>query len=194
MTLILLLGAGGSAWAQGKQLYSANFPSSKSSEIKSPDGKFSVLSENLAPAAAPSHSLLLKGNGKTLKICDYVRNVDVIWAKDSSQFIVNDWAASNLAVPYLYKISDIAHPVEIEPKLSAAVKDKKDKNLLENTGHLYIFASAWTSANTIELKATGHDNPAGPFTLIYEWDIKQNSFRKLRFENKVDTSRAVPKE
>jgi len=45
----------------------------------------------------------------------------------------------------------------------------------------------------LEIKATGTVSPAGAFTLIYEWDIKTDTFRKLRFENKVDSKRCVPK-
>lgn len=182
---------------------SVNFPGALS-EIKSPNGQYTIKSVDRPVGAynipkhkyddekvIDNHYLLFLGKEqkKKIAICTFDRNVDVLWAPDSSAFVVNDWVGSNVATPYFYRVDDLGNPVDIGSKFVDAIADKRDKHSLSNAGCLYIFASRWISSRGLEIKAAGHNGE--PFTLTCIWDL-QDKFQSLKRKSKEDLSSDVP--
>jgi hypothetical protein len=175
---------------------SVNFPG-KVSELKSPDGKctiknvddFESASRILSADPPANHHLFLirKGEKRKLLLWSYYDNVDILWSPDSGSFILNDW---DRAKPYLYRTGDPRHPLDIAAKLTAAVKDKTDRQALNSSEHLYIFAARWLSAKSIQIKVSGCGAPDGDFTLTYTWDLK-DGFTRVKREAKMDVTRDV---
>jgi hypothetical protein len=179
--------------AAARAANSVNFPG-HTSEIDSPDGVFTIknVDKPVGSGNEGNHhlSFVKKGQKQGLAFKSYFRNVDILWSPDSSAFVLNDWATSSSAQPYLYRVSNPSHPIDIGSKFSSAVKDKTDKHSLDNSGHVYIFASKWISPKSLEIKATGYDGPDREFTLTYSWDL-QDSFTRVKRVSKVDQSRDV---
>lgn len=152
--------------------------------LKSPDGKYEILDvdKGSSPDGEQNREILVrKKNAKTSQsILVYHRCVDVAWCPDSSSFLLNDNAGSNVVVPYLFSVSDLKHPVDITPRLMAGVKDKKDRFSIENSDMFsLVFCNRWINRNAAELKVYGAGKKVGCFTIFYEWDLK-NNFKKLK--------------
>lgn len=145
-------------------------------ESVSPDKSFRI--ENI-DESKEKHRLVFfckdQPKGKTL--LSYGRSVEMLWSPNSEMFVINDWAASNLAFSYLYKTNDILHPIDINEALINSTIDKKEKEKLTESGHVYITANKWLSPCLLKVKACCHDGKV--FEFFYIWDLKK-SLKKIR--------------
>lgn len=153
---------------------SVMFPGTLKESI-SPDKSFKI--ENI-DESKEKHRLVFfskdQPKGKTL--LSYGRSVEVLWSPSSEMFVINDWAASNLAFSYLYKTNDISHPININEALINSTIDKKEKQKLTELGHVYITINKWISPCLLEVRACAHDGTV--FEFFYIWDLK-DSFKKV---------------
>jgi hypothetical protein len=161
----------------------------KVTKVKSPDGAHEVFDVNKGFSAdgEQNRELCIRtlGHKGTQRLLTYHRCVDVAWSPDSSAFIVNDNAGSNLVIPHLYKVNDLSHPVDLSSGLMSALRDKKDKFDIEQSDvFLLVYASRWINRNALELTVRGAGQRVGCFKIVYEWDLK-NSFKKLKRVNDV---------
>ena len=176
---ILLLGAVSPAYATGLTMIPE-----KATFLKSPNGLYEIFDVNKGFASDGEqnrelHFRKLNRKGKPL-LLPYHRNVDVAWSPDSSAFIVNDNAGSNLVIAYLYKVNDLKHPVEISPRLMAALHDKKDKFDIEQSDLFsLVYFSRWINKTTLELTVKGAGQKVGSFKILYAWNLKK-TFKKLK--------------
>lgn len=158
-------------------------------KLKSPDGAHEVFDVNKGFSAdgEQNRELCIRTLGRKgkRKLLNYHRCVDVSWSPDSSAFIVNDNAGSNLVVPHLYRVNDLSHPVDLSSGLMKALHDKKDKFDIEQSDvFLLVYASRWINRNALELTVRGAGQKVGCFKIFYEWDLK-STFKKLKRVNDV---------
>ncbi len=156
----------------------------KVAALKSPDGMHEVfdVDKGFSTDGEQNRELYVRRSGSKGKqrLLSYHRCVDVGWSPDSTAFVVNDNAGSNLVIPHLYTVNDLTHPVEISPLLMDALQDKKDKFDIEHSEvFLLVFASRWINQNELELTVKGAGRNVGLFTISYAWDLKK-SFKKLK--------------
>lgn len=167
---------------------SINFPG-KATEIKSPNGLYSIV--NVAKPDSKDGCknyeirLLQAKNKKSKTLRCFIRKIDVLWSPESDAFIVNDWAASNIAVPYLYYVSDPDHPKDISTRFMSLVRNQKDKSDLALADHSHITIMEWKNPHSVLLRAAGHGGPGGPYTLFYLWDLKDKFTRVKRVPSEV---------
>ncbi len=156
-------------------------------KLKSPDGAHEVFDVNkgFSSDGEQNRELYIRRLGRKGKqrLITYHRCVDVAWSPDSSAFIVNDNAGSNLVIPHLYRVNDLKHPVDLSPRLLNALQDKKDKFDIEQSDvFLLVYASRWINSNALELTVRGAGQKVGCFKIYYEWDLKK-TFKKLKRVN-----------
>jgi len=170
------------ATASTKAATTATFPG-KISEIKSPNGFYTIKNFDPAPKGEMNHRLYLlrRDQRKPIFLRSYDRDVDILWSPDSSAFVLNDWIGSNITNPYLYYVNNTSHPMEITSKLFAAVKGGPDRYSLNNSDHLYVFATDENSYLS-NIKVTGMD----PRTL--------HDFLRVEFETVFPTCGRMSKE
>jgi len=170
---------------------SITFPG-KVSEIKSPDGLFVISSadKHFKSGWGDIHELYIRKSTPcdATRLRAYSRTADVVWCPDSSAFVINDWAGSNIAFAYLYRVGDLSHPVAVGKKLFHCVTDKTDKRTLTKSEHLYIIANKWIGPDSLEVKATGHNDETGKaFTYLYKWDLKDSFEKTSRTDQETPT-------
>lgn len=180
------------ATASPKAETTATFPG-KISEIKSPNGFYTIKNFDPAPTGEIIHRLYLlrRDQRKPILLRSYDRDVDILWSPDSSAFVVNDWIGSNITNPYLYYVNNTSHPIEITSKLFAALKGGPDRYSLNNSDHLYVFATRWRTPTSLEIKVTGH-GPQGAFTIFYVWNLKRSFQRVGRMSKEVGGKSGLP--
>jgi hypothetical protein len=195
-----------------KRTNAVRFPG-RVSELKSPNGLYSVRNIDKSIGNIPKNKYsLLAGNDTTIDghyllflqknrketvvLKSYCRDVDILWSPDSSAFIVNDYVGSNLTVPYLYRVHDLSHPVDVGAKFIDSLKEPADKSNLAGSIYTHIIAARWTGSHSVEIKAVGNSpSPGGktysPFTLIYSWNL-ENTFNRIKSAPQSDFSSDVP--
>ncbi len=142
----------------------------------------------------PEHLLFLSSKGKKepLKILStgtnsYERFVEVLWSPNSQMFVVNDWFGSDIANAYLYRVDDLAHPVDIAQSIAQSSSNKLDRDSIANGVHIYQFVSKWIDPYTVEIRIVG-DYTSKPnyrgrllgFTVYYLWDVRTNSIKRVK--------------
>jgi len=184
--------------------YSVTFPG-EVSQLKSPNGLYTIKNVDL-PLRNQNDSnhilfFLRKGQKKGVAlnlhrqfadapgVGTYSRSVDILWSPDSSAFVLNDWAGSNVASVYLYRVLDLTHPMDLGDKLWSALRNKRDKDSIAKSDHVYMFASKWISATVLEIKEAGHGAGVA-FTFYYLWDLRKNSCKLTKRLSEEDVSRA----
>ncbi len=150
----------------------------KVTKLKSPDGAHEVFDVNKGFSAdgEQNRELCIRrpGHKGKQRLITYHRCVDVAWSPDSSAFVVNDNAGSNLVIPHLYRVNDLKHPVNLSPRLLSALRDKKDKfDIQQSDVFLLVYASRWINQNALELTVRGAGQKVGCFKIFYEWDLKK---------------------
>lgn len=169
----------------------------KRSEIKSPNGLYAVknVDEKVSDQAYPKHVLFFVGKGtEKLPLIlpstgtnSYQREVNILWAPDSNFFVLNDWWVSNRSNAYLYRLSDLSHPIDLGNKLKNELTDQQDLTCMENSIHTYIFASKWLDPTSVEVRLAG-DYTSKPkfkgrfrqFTIYYVWDLRKHVFQRTK--------------
>jgi hypothetical protein len=168
-----------------------NFPG-KTSEIKSPDGLYTIknVDQPYKGGEIPRHVLLFlrKGQNSGIEILNYLRNVDVLWSPDSTSFVVNYWFGSNGASASLYRVNDLKHPIEIGDRLSKALSKNEDKLNISKIDHFYLFANKCINANQLEIKEAGHGESGPGATVYVVLDLQRNSCKVIKRVAKEDTS------
>lgn len=98
--------------------------------------------------------------------------VSVLWSPDSSAFIVNDWSQGpgGYTDAYLYRVSDLAHPVDIGDELERLLTTKFKTNPEVFTGEeVHIFAIRWVNSKAVEINFERRGS--GGFEKSYLWNL-----------------------
>jgi len=184
---------------------SATFPG-RLTELKSPNGLYTIknVDKPFGSGKTESHILYFLRTGQEkplalnihrlyeseLTMGSYNRSVEVLWSPNSKAFALTDWAGSNIASAYLYRVNDLKHPTDFGDRLSRLVRSETDKNSTAKSDHFYTFASKWSSPTTLEIKESGH-GPDEAFTLYYSWDLGTDSIKLTKKVAKEDLSSDV---
>lgn len=153
--------------------------------LKSPNGMYEIfdVDKGFSPEGEQNREIFFRKKGSKVQqsILFYHRCVNVAWSPDSSSFLLNDYAGSNVIIPYLFNVNDLKHPIEINPRLMAAVHDKKDRYSIEHSDIFsLVFSSRWINRDAVEMTCYGGGSKGvGCFKILYEWDLK-NGFKKLK--------------
>lgn len=183
------------------------------SELKSPNGLYTVKNIDKSIGNIPENKYLVlpgkdtnidrhyllflqKDRKETVVLKSYCRDVDILWSPDSSAFIVNDYVGSNLTIPYLFRVNDLPHPVDVGAKFIDSIKEQADKSSLARSIYTHIIVARWTGSHSVEIKAIGNSTSPGgktysPFTLIYSWNL-ENTFNRIKRLPQSDSSSVVP--
>lgn len=170
--------------------YSASFPG-KHSKVSSPNRLFKIIDAEGHHSTMPGHSLfLLDNHNRRIPITNpvdgdiFYRSMEVLWCPDSTCFILNYWRGSNETISYLYRVSDLEHPVEINQRIQSELEKRFGRENLQYPNFLYVFADHWLDAKTVKIdvninytlkqKQAPKDGqmPANEFYLSYKWNLK----------------------
>jgi hypothetical protein len=170
--------------------YSASFPG-KQSEVSSPNRLFKIIDAEGHHRTMRGHSLfLLDNHNRRIPITNpvdgniFYRSMEVLWCPDSTCFILNYWRGSNETISYLYRVSDLEHPVDINQRIQSELEKRFSRENLQYPNFLYVFADHWLDAKTVKIDVTINytlkqkqalkdgQMPANEFYLSYKWNLK----------------------
>jgi hypothetical protein len=123
-------------------------------QLRSPNGRYTIRSEHrclfIQDGKTPQRKLNLP-NGTN----QFERTAGVVWAPDSSAFILNDWMGPETVDAYLYKVIDLSHADIISNKLKHLAKSKVDKRTFHPNGGLLVFVDRWRKKESFEIEVCG---------------------------------------
>jgi hypothetical protein len=145
-----------------------------------PPNKYSWLPNPQDRDIHDSHLLFLhQKGGKKQLVRSFCRGIKVLWSPDSNAFVVNDFVASDTAIPYLYRLSDPSHPIDLNQQLLATI-DASERKLLESGAYVFL-GKRWQSAHQLLVAIHGDTargrSTATCFSLEYVFDLRKNCFR-----------------
>ncbi len=153
------------------------FPGAQT-ELKSPDGRYSVV--NIDSDKEPHHSLMLKniGNGSVAPLHQYGRHVSVLWSPDSKKLVVNDYTGSSSATSLIFFV-DRSATLDLQKELLKSLGESPDKISLTDNHHVYVVVSKWVDGQRVRLRVWGYGevDPKG-FSWQYVYTVGK-SFRRL---------------
>jgi hypothetical protein len=174
-------------------------PQNASDAKTSPDGRYSVITENKTIKAHdyPERRLFLTDNkNKTripLKLAEgdnlISRDVDIRWSPKSDSLIINDWFGSNVANAYLYRTTDPQHPLDIQDRLKQLRNLKPE---IHEYLHVYVFATDWKNESIVKVrvaesymlsdsrKKSSAQNVMEARTTYYDWDTLHNLLKRTK--------------
>ena len=175
----------------GHEDQAVRFPSA-TNKTKSPNGSYMLVNvdhPDEIDADGDWHSIFLvdaKTGGKTL-FYKYGRGVDVVWSPDSNAVVVNDYWGSNVSRSVLFALNRSNQRVDIGEMLMKSNRPQREKESIETADHVYASVVKWLNKKTVVFKIYGYNgvDPNG-FTLIYAYDVAENSFNLLEYLHHTD--------
>jgi len=153
--------------------YSAEFPEDKT-QLWSPNGQYLVKSINSTSVHPHFLFLVKKGQSKRIPLkldCDfgYEHFVEVLWAPDSSRFIVNQWDP-DYTNAFIFSVNDPSHPVNVDKTLRSLIKNEQEKRVFtgQHATGLLIYVTRWVNSKSVQVRISGD------FALNYLWDLKDS--------------------
>ena len=165
--------------ASGAARKLTEFPGTQA-QLRSSDGRYAV--ENVDSDKEPHHTLLLKNTetGAVRTLCNYPRNVTVLWSPDGKKLVVNDYAGSDFSKILIFSADEDSPPQDVGSELLQSLKDSPDRRSLADNHHVYFAVSSWEGNDAVRLKVWGHGevDPKG-FSRLYQYTLR-GSFRRVR--------------
>lgn len=159
---------------------------------ESPDGRYLLLNVvHLDQVDADGNwaSIFLvdtKTGSKTL-FYKYGRDVRVVWSPDSKRVVVNDYWGSNVSRSVLFALNGSNQRVDIGEKLMKSDRPRREKESIDTADHVYASVVKWLNDKAVIFKIYGYNgvDPDG-FTLVYAYDVADNSFSLLEYLHHLD--------
>jgi hypothetical protein len=154
------------------KLFPQNEP--ESPDYWSPDRKYVIHNDHsFLDSEHPNHNVvsLKVGGEKTGKqFLTFERCVDVLWAPDSSAFVVNNWVGSDLCETSLYRVNEIGKPINLREELMKTLHDPSFEKQVADSDHIYFVVNNWISPTKLVLTVMGYGANPG-FERLYYYDL-----------------------
>lgn len=138
-------------------------------EVSSPDGKYIVKNQD-RENERPNHVLFWVDTTRATEqlLLEYDRNVEVLWAPDSTRIIINDHQGSDESTCYIFNVRS-EDRTDIKKRLLE--EHRLTRHITENH-HVYISCEDWVTEEIVSISASGYGNldPAG-FDIRVDYDL-----------------------
>ena len=113
-----------------------------------------VCSREVDSEQEPRRTLLLKKpeTGAVRTLCNYPRNVTVLWSPDGKKLAVNDYAGSDFSKILIFSADQDSPPQDVGAELLQSLKDSPDRRSLADNHHVYFAVSTWEGNDAVKLK------------------------------------------
>ena len=150
-----------------------SFPS-QLTQIPAPTGDYALTWKRGALEEGKPHQLFLKNlsTGHVLKILEFQRQVDVLWAPNGRFVAVTDWIGSNVSEVLLFQPGN----KKVRNLADCLYDSLGEQPELSHSIHSYFEAVSWNGSRKLLFRVFGDtsDNEASdlrPFEHYFEFDI-----------------------
>lgn len=142
------------------------FPGS-SQECRAPNSGAAV--EWREATASHGHELWLRDHGTIERLLTFNRYVDVLWSPDGAAIAITDYAGSNEADVWVFRLQSPGQRANVEEAFIRAFG--RPPEVYQN-GHRYFVAQRWRSATSLTFSVRAYDaEPGREYEAMFQYDL-----------------------